>query len=77
MSRCLAKEKTAMKVLSQRDLPSKGIPWSREHTRRMVKSGQFPSPFKLTANGKNFWNETEIDAWLEKRAGAKLSSDTS
>ena len=56
-----------MKVLSQRDLPAKGIPWSREHTRRMWKSGQFPKPFKLGGNW-NYWLEDAIDDWLEKRA---------
>jgi hypothetical protein len=38
-----------MKVLTQRDLPAKGISWSREHTRRMWEAGKFPRPFKLAA----------------------------
>ena len=61
-----------MNILSQRDLKErKGVPWSREHTRRMVKAGQFPKPFKLTENGKNFWDEAEIDQWLEQRANKR------
>jgi hypothetical protein len=65
-----------MKVLSQRDLPSKGIPWSREHTRRKVKAGEFPAPFKLTSRGLNYWDEAEIDEWLEQRANKEPGSDT-
>jgi predicted DNA-binding transcriptional regulator AlpA len=37
----------------------------------MVKAGQFPKPFKLTENGKNFWDEAEIDQWLEQRANKR------
>ena len=57
-----------MKALSQRDLHTKGIPWSREHVRRMVKAGKFPSPFKLSEKGRNFWSEEAVDRWLEERA---------
>jgi predicted DNA-binding transcriptional regulator AlpA len=60
-----------MKVLSQRDLPSKGITWSREHTRRMWESGRFPKPFKLSDRGWNVWAEDEIDAWLKQRANKR------
>jgi predicted DNA-binding transcriptional regulator AlpA len=58
-----------MKALSQRDLRElKGVSWSREHVRRMVKAGKFPAPFKLTDKGRNFWNEEAVDRWLEERA---------
>ena len=60
-----------MKVLSQRDLLSKGITWSREHTRRMWEAGRFPKPFKLSDNGWNVWDESVIDNWLEERAGRR------
>jgi predicted DNA-binding transcriptional regulator AlpA len=58
-----------MNILSRRDLAQKkGIPWSREHIRRMVKAGKFPAPFKLTDGGRNFWSEEAVDRWLEERA---------
>jgi predicted DNA-binding transcriptional regulator AlpA len=59
-----------MRVLSQRDLPSKGIHWSREHTRRMWQTGKFPRPFKLDDEGWgwNYWLEEEVDKFLEDRA---------
>jgi predicted DNA-binding transcriptional regulator AlpA len=66
-----------MKVLNQRDLATKGITWSREHTRRMWKAGKFPAPFKLSENGRNIWNEDEVDAWLEERAGRRSNVPTS
>jgi predicted DNA-binding transcriptional regulator AlpA len=60
-----------MKVLSQRDLKDKGIPWSREHVRRKVKEGEVPPPFKLTEKGRNVWDEEAVDAWLEERRAAR------
>jgi predicted DNA-binding transcriptional regulator AlpA len=63
-----------MKVLSQRDLPSKGITWSREHTRRMWKIGKFPRPFKLADKGWNVWSEEEIDNWLEAQASQRRAA---
>jgi hypothetical protein len=56
------------KVLSQRDLAAKGIPWSANHTRRKWKAGEFPVPFKLTDKGRNFWHEAEVDDYLNQRA---------
>ena len=66
-----------MKVLRQRDLATKGITWSREHTRRMWEAGKFPRPFKLADNGWNVWREDELDAWLEERAGQRDRRSTS
>jgi predicted DNA-binding transcriptional regulator AlpA len=64
-----------MNILSQRDLKAKkGIPWSREHVRRKVNAKEFPAPFKLTDGGKNFWNEAEVDQWLEQRANKEPGS---
>jgi predicted DNA-binding transcriptional regulator AlpA len=60
-----------MRVLTQRDLATKGITWSREHTRRMWTAGRFPKPFKLHDRGWNVWDEAEVDAWLEERAGRR------
>jgi predicted DNA-binding transcriptional regulator AlpA len=57
-----------MRLLSQADLASKGITWSREHVRRQWKAGRFPKPFKLSDGGRNVWNEEEIDSWLADRA---------
>ena len=52
------------------DLPTKGIPWSREHTRRMWKAGRFPKPFKMSVDGIgwNYWDEAAVDEWLAERA---------
>jgi predicted DNA-binding transcriptional regulator AlpA len=65
------RQEASMKVLSQRDLPVKGITWSREHTRRMWEAGKFPRPFKLATKGWNYWNEDEVDRWLEERASRR------
>jgi prophage regulatory protein len=59
-----------MKVLSHRDLPSKGIRWSRQHIHRLVREGRFPPPFKLGGR-TNAWVEAEIDEYLEGRVAAR------
>ena len=56
-----------MRVLSFPELKSaKGIPFSRQHIHRMVKSKRFPAPLKLGV-ATNSWDEQEIDEWLEAR----------
>jgi prophage regulatory protein len=55
-----------MKILSFRDLRDRGIPWTRQHVHRLVKTGNFPAPFKI--GGKtNAWDEGEIDEYLKGR----------
>lgn len=55
-----------MKVLSFRDLRDRGIPFTRQHIHKLVKRGEFPSPFKIGAN-TNAWNDSEIDQYLKDR----------
>ena len=55
-----------MKVLAHRDLPAKGISWTRQHIHRLVKQGKFPQPFKL-GEKTNAWTEDEIDEYLKNR----------
>jgi len=65
--------RAALKMILQRDLPSKGITWSRQHVRRKVKSGEFPAPDGKTADAPtspNFWFEHTIDRYLRARAKA-------
>jgi prophage regulatory protein len=42
---------------------------------RLIAAGDFPAPTKLTARASG-WFEDEIDAWLEKRATARLSQSS-
>jgi predicted anti-sigma-YlaC factor YlaD len=39
------------KALTQKDLKSKGLPYSRQHIDRNVRSGRFPQPFQLPMRG--------------------------
>ena len=60
-----------MRVISTDQLkPLKGIPYTDDHLRRLVKQGRFPAPIKL-GPGKNAWLETEIDDWLKARAAER------
>jgi hypothetical protein len=65
--------RAALKMVLQRDLPRKGITWSRQHIGRKVKDGTFPPPDGKTADAPtapNFWFETTIDKYLRQRAAA-------
>mgnify|MGYP000140751227 FL=1 len=47
----------------------------RSHVHQLVSKGEFPSPIKLTPNGRaSGWIESEVDAWLEQRIAASRSS---
>lgn len=47
---------------------------SRATIYRLMKVGEFPHCFKLgkTASG---WLETEVSAWIDERASARLSNE--
>lgn len=53
--------------LRYRDLkPTKGIPFCRQHIRRLQKAGMFPLPVSLGPNTEVFLEE-EIDRWAAAR----------
>ena len=48
----------------------------RSHVHQLVSKGQFPSPIKLTLNGRaSGWIESEVNAWLDQRI-SELRSDS-
>jgi prophage regulatory protein len=53
--------------------PDKGVPYTRDHTRRLVKDGLFPKPVQL-GPGRIAWLEDEVDAWIAARAAARNNS---
>jgi prophage regulatory protein len=54
------------RLLSFVDLEAKGIPFTRQHVRRLINQGRFPAPVKLGI-GTNRWIESEIDDWFAER----------
>ncbi len=62
-----------MRVLNYDDLkPVKGIPYSKPHLWRLVKTGKFPAPIKWGA-ARNGWVEDEIDAYIETKIAERDS----
>ena len=59
-----------MEIILRHQLRTKkNIPYSDRHLRREWQEGRFPMPRKI--NGKTlFWDEAEIDAWLESQPRA-------
>jgi hypothetical protein len=65
--------RTELKILFQRDLPAKGISWSRQHVNRKIRAKEFPPPDGKTSDwpgAPNFWFEHTIDKYLRQRAAA-------
>ena len=60
-----------LRMIFRRDLPTKGITWSREHLRRKINDGEFPQPDGRTTNSPTspqWWFESTIDAYMRDRA---------
>jgi prophage regulatory protein len=56
-------------LLDYEGLRAKGIHLSRVQLWRLVRAGKFPQPIKLSGdpNGRNAWDETEIDQHIANR----------
>jgi prophage regulatory protein len=54
-----------MRLLDRETLAAKGVKFSRAQLYRLVNAGNFPKPVKIGA--KNFWIESEIDTYIEKK----------
>jgi prophage regulatory protein len=62
-----------VRLITYKELrPLKGIPFSREHLRRLEADGKFPKRVRL-AEGGDFYGyvEKEIDEYLAARAAAR------
>jgi prophage regulatory protein len=52
--------------------PLKGVGYSRDHLRRLVRNGTFPPPIQLS-DSRIAWLESEIDAWIMAKAAGVRS----
>lgn len=48
----------------------KGIRYCRQHLSRLEKAGEFPCRFQI-GKGRIGYLESEVDAWIKKRADAR------
>jgi predicted DNA-binding transcriptional regulator AlpA len=66
---------TGKEVANFRAIKALGIPYSRTHLFRLVKSGDFPVPFKVGdhRNSPPVWWLREVIEWLEAKAKAGRS----
>jgi prophage regulatory protein len=66
-----------MRLITYKELkPLKGIPFSREHLRRLEADGKFPKRVRLAEGGDYYgYVETEIDNYLASRAAAREGAE--
>jgi prophage regulatory protein len=55
-----------MNLITFDQLRDRGVPYSRDHLRRLTKAGKFPAPFQLSV-GRIAWREADVDQWIESR----------
>ncbi|MDR7219870.1 AlpA family phage regulatory protein [Aminobacter aminovorans] len=59
-----------MKLIDVKSLKSlKGVPFSRAHIYRLIKSGEFPKPIKIGA-ARVAWLESDLDSWISTKLAA-------
>lgn len=68
--RAAARKEKISRLILFPELRERGIPYSREHLRRLMLAGQFPQRRQLS-EGRVGWIEAEIDAWIETRPQVK------
>jgi predicted DNA-binding transcriptional regulator AlpA len=54
------------RLLGYKDLPAKGITWSRQWLSVQIAKGKFPKPIALGESTRAFL-ESEVDAFIEQR----------
>jgi prophage regulatory protein len=66
-------EETTVRIITFKELKAlKGIPFSREHLRRLEAAGKFPKRVRLAEGGDSYgYLEKEIDDYLTARAAAR------
>ena len=67
-----------MRIITFKELKSvKGIPFSREHIRRLEADGKFPKRVRLAPGGDYYgYVEKEIDEYLVARAADRVNGRT-
>ena len=62
-----------MRLITFKELkPLKGIPFSREHLRRLEAAGKFPKRIRIAEGGDAYgYVEKEIDEYLVARVAAR------
>ena len=61
-----------MKILRFSALNDHGVPYCREHVRRLERAGEFPARVHI---GKNCvgWVADEVDRWVEAKIAARVA----
>jgi prophage regulatory protein len=60
-----------MRLLTYPDLREQfGLPYTREHVRRLVKQGSFPKPRIRLSSRFHAWDEADVQSWINSKRAA-------
>jgi prophage regulatory protein len=59
-----------MRLLSYHQLRDRGVPYTREHLRRLIADNRFPAPVALS-NKRIAWVESEVSDWIADLAARR------
>ncbi len=59
-----------MRLLSYPQLRERGVPYTREHLRRLIADNRFPAPVALS-NKRIAWVEDEVSDWIANLAARR------
>ena len=62
------------RIFTYETLPEKGIDYSRNHIRRLIKDGKFPKPF-YPSERVPAWTERTLDQWISDCEAEHASGD--
>ena len=60
-----------MRLLSYPQLRDRGVPYTREHLRRLIAEQKFPAPIALS-NKRIAWVEDEVSDWIANVAARRV-----
>lgn len=63
-----------MKLINYNQLRERGVPYTREHLRRLIADQQFPAPVPLSKK-RIAWIEDEVSAWIAEAIARRPQHD--
>jgi predicted DNA-binding transcriptional regulator AlpA len=67
-------ERRAAPLIAMDDLCLLGISYSRQHIHRLIKTGRFPTPVRLSGGGRICWHRADLEKYIADLKPVKRAS---